>query len=324
MENRNLLSSTHIEGWMMRGLHLKGNELLVYAVVYNFSKDGKSEYRGGRHYLSQSLDVSFSSIDRAFKTLVDKGLIIKEQFIWKNMTCNNYKADLSKVSQYFIEEEYNPSQNEYPSQNDEGHSQNDDYKININKNKVNTKVFTAGEPASTNKINHNRNFRNNYDAVVDELDSLGEIVRREEESKAKNKEKKKTLYQKCCDAILDVTYNFSPNVQKVLNDYLAILLSNKDIKGINQWNYRLKALVGLSTDSETQVKIVEQSINQGLVGFSALDRVRKPFDKSQYNNSQYNNRQSKFELGEVIPTQMTHEEILAEKQRRLDAGAKIY
>ena len=322
MEKRNLLDSTHIDGWMMRGLHLKGNELLVYAVVYNFSKDGKSEYRGGRHYLAQSLDISFSSVDRAFKNLVSQKLIIKEQFIWKNMVCNNYKADLSKVKQYLTKEEYNPSQNEYPSQNDEGPSQNDDYKININKNKVNTKVFTAGEPA-VSKINHNRNFRNSYKAVIDELDSLGEIERKEEEKKAKKKETKKTLYQKCCDSILDGTYNFSSDVQKVLKDYLAILLSNKDIKGVNQWNYRLKALVGLSTDSEMQIKIVEQSIKHGLVGFSALDKIRKPFDKSQY-NIQYNNQSNKFETGNVIPTQMTHEEILAEKQRLLDAGAKIY
>ena len=322
MEERNLLDSTHLEGWMMRSLHLKGNELLIYAVVYNFSKDGKSEYRGGRHYLAQSLDISFSSVDRALKNLVSQELILKEQFIWKNMVCNNYKADLSKIKQYLLKEEYDPSQNEYPSQNDETPSQNDDYKININKNKVNTKVFTAGKPAST-KIKHSRNFRKEHDVLEDKLDSLGEIERKEEEKKAKKKKEHKNLYQKCCDAIADTNYNFTYDVQKVLKDYLAILISNKDVKGINQWTYRLKALIGLSTDDQTQIKIVEQSINQGLVGFSALDKVRKPFDKSQY-NSQYNNQSNKFETCDVIPTQMTHEEILAEKQRLIDAGAKIY
>lgn len=32
-------------GWMLNELELKGNELIIFGIIYSFSQDGKSEFR---------------------------------------------------------------------------------------------------------------------------------------------------------------------------------------------------------------------------------------------------------------------------------------
>ena len=41
-----------IQDWMISDLQLKGNELLTYALIYGFSQDGESEFKGSLKYLS--------------------------------------------------------------------------------------------------------------------------------------------------------------------------------------------------------------------------------------------------------------------------------
>ena len=40
-------------GWMITDLDLKGNELLVYSVIYGFSQDGAGEFSGSIEYLQK-------------------------------------------------------------------------------------------------------------------------------------------------------------------------------------------------------------------------------------------------------------------------------
>lgn len=44
-------------GWMLNVLELKGNELIIFAIIYSFSQDGESEFKGSLSYLQ-----SFSNI----------------------------------------------------------------------------------------------------------------------------------------------------------------------------------------------------------------------------------------------------------------------
>mgnify|MGYP000830993025 CR=1 FL=1 len=37
--------------WMVEKYHLKGNELLAYALIYGFSQDEESEYKGSYSYI---------------------------------------------------------------------------------------------------------------------------------------------------------------------------------------------------------------------------------------------------------------------------------
>lgn len=66
-----------IQGWMRTKLNLKGNELLIYALIYGFSQDGHSRFKGSRKYISDWCGCSLDTVDRALGSLVDKGFIAK-------------------------------------------------------------------------------------------------------------------------------------------------------------------------------------------------------------------------------------------------------
>ena len=64
-----------VQGWMVSELHLTGNELLAYAVIYGFSQDGASAFRGTLAYIAEWLGCSKSSAHRTLKRLTERGLI---------------------------------------------------------------------------------------------------------------------------------------------------------------------------------------------------------------------------------------------------------
>lgn len=66
-----------IQGWMRTKLNLKGNELLIYALIYGFSQDGNSSFKGGRKYIADWCGCSLDTVDRSIGSLINKGLISK-------------------------------------------------------------------------------------------------------------------------------------------------------------------------------------------------------------------------------------------------------
>lgn len=66
-----------IQGWMITELGLKGNELIIYAVIYGFSQVEGQAYKGSRQYLAEWTNSTKQGVDRALKALVDKGLLSK-------------------------------------------------------------------------------------------------------------------------------------------------------------------------------------------------------------------------------------------------------
>lgn len=66
-----------IQGWMRTKLNLKGNELLVYALIYGFSQDGESRFKGSRGYIADWCGCSLNTVDRTLNSLVGKGLLAK-------------------------------------------------------------------------------------------------------------------------------------------------------------------------------------------------------------------------------------------------------
>ena len=72
-------NSFNVSGFMVEGLHLSGNELIVYAIIYGFTQDG--EYHPVRiSYLSRWINRSRPDVIRIIKSLVNKRLIeVKKQ-----------------------------------------------------------------------------------------------------------------------------------------------------------------------------------------------------------------------------------------------------
>ncbi|MBR0246030.1 MAG: helix-turn-helix domain-containing protein [Bacteroidales bacterium] len=66
-----------ILGWMVNDLHLKGSELLVYAIIHGFCQDGDSEFTGSVAYLQAWTGLSYQGTANVLKSLVQKGLLAK-------------------------------------------------------------------------------------------------------------------------------------------------------------------------------------------------------------------------------------------------------
>ena len=65
-----------IEGWMRSRLGLSGNELIVYAVVYQFSQGNAGRYIGGLPFLADWCGCHIDTARRAVRNLEEQGLIL--------------------------------------------------------------------------------------------------------------------------------------------------------------------------------------------------------------------------------------------------------
>lgn len=70
-----------VQGWMRTKLNLKGNELLVYAIIYGFSQTENQRFTGSLQYLADWCGATKQGILKNLKSLVDKNLIKKEEKI---------------------------------------------------------------------------------------------------------------------------------------------------------------------------------------------------------------------------------------------------
>ena len=81
-----------IRDWMISDLQLKGNELLTYALIYGFSQDGESEFKGSLKYISKFLGVSKSTAQRNLENLANRGVIEKRVEEISGVKFNRYIA----------------------------------------------------------------------------------------------------------------------------------------------------------------------------------------------------------------------------------------
>lgn len=81
-----------IQGWMRNRLHLKGNDLHVYAMLYSFSQDGQSEFRGSLNYMADFTGGGLNTIKRSLSRLEKYGLIEKEDHHSKTGRTNGFKC----------------------------------------------------------------------------------------------------------------------------------------------------------------------------------------------------------------------------------------
>lgn len=87
-----------IQDFMCFDLKLSGNELLVYALIYGFSKDGSSEFYGSRKYISEWFNISLPTVDKSINSLIQKNLIRKRTNILNGVAVNYYSAILECIN----------------------------------------------------------------------------------------------------------------------------------------------------------------------------------------------------------------------------------
>ena len=89
-----------IQDWMITALHLKGCELLVYAVVFGYSQKGAGCYFGSAAALAESLGVSRQTIVSTFKSLTERGLLIKTDDYHAGVHTCAYSANLGLLKNF--------------------------------------------------------------------------------------------------------------------------------------------------------------------------------------------------------------------------------
>ena len=70
-----------IQGWMRTELDLKGNEILVYAIIYGFSQDGENFFTGSAQYIADWCGITKRAALDILKKLTEKGVIEKKEIV---------------------------------------------------------------------------------------------------------------------------------------------------------------------------------------------------------------------------------------------------
>jgi len=85
----------NIQSFMVNDLKLKGNELLIYAIIFGFSQDKESKFTGSIQYLADWTNSSKRGVMNCLKSLVEKGLITKENNYVNNLKFCKYVANFT-------------------------------------------------------------------------------------------------------------------------------------------------------------------------------------------------------------------------------------
>lgn len=138
-----------IQGFMVKELKLKGNELLVYSIIYGFSQTENQRFTGGLQYLADWTNSTKQGVIKNLKSLVEKGYIIKEDKIINGVKFCEYRSTelngvLNKVEQGIKQSLMGGKQSLT-----EGIKQS--LTNNINNNNINNNIFNNKENKS-NKV----------------------------------------------------------------------------------------------------------------------------------------------------------------------------
>lgn len=89
-----------IPGWMINQFFLRGNDLLIFAIIYGHTKDGESWFAKSEKYLADWCNASKPGIHVNLKKLVEADLLEKS-FYWNgNKRMVKYRVNLNKTKSY--------------------------------------------------------------------------------------------------------------------------------------------------------------------------------------------------------------------------------
>lgn len=95
IKNENYIT---IQGFMVNELHLKGNELLVYAIIFGFCQSKDQRFTGSLQYLAEWTNSTKQGVLKNLKSLLEKGYIVKEEKLLKGVKfCEYYTTEFNGV-----------------------------------------------------------------------------------------------------------------------------------------------------------------------------------------------------------------------------------
>lgn len=106
-----------IQPWMFSNLKLSGNEAIVFAIVYGFSQDGKSWYRGGSYYIEQTTPFTQRTAKTHLWTLEKMGIIEMQKETVNGVERNIYRATPGVEERIFPDRKPTREQTDDPGKN---------------------------------------------------------------------------------------------------------------------------------------------------------------------------------------------------------------
>lgn len=80
-----------IHGWMSKELGLKGNALMLYAIIYQYSKI-QGDYSSGYRYLAEFTGAHITTVISVTKKMVEDGLLSKEDEVINNNIIPHFRS----------------------------------------------------------------------------------------------------------------------------------------------------------------------------------------------------------------------------------------
>lgn len=216
-----------IQGWMSSKLGLKGNELILFAMIYGFCQIEGHKFNGSLQYMVDWTNSTKQSCINNLKSLLDKELIIKEELDVNGIKYCTYSINFNTIQKILI-----PIQKILTN--------NIDNKIDIN---------------NINIINKENLEKNDKEPTFSDIDA--EITKNQKNKKSK---------QKIQNAILinNMLENFTANEE--VKNYLKEYLEVRRKKGLtpDQWKIILDDLrKECRTDKDYAVEKIKKAIAGG-------------------------------------------------------------
>lgn len=237
-----------IQGWMRTELDLKGNDLMVYAIIYGFSQTEGQWFTGSRSYLADWCGATRQGIDKNLKNLMDMGLIEKEP---KTINGVNYVA--YRTTEFTGGDNSVDRGTQLSCHNNIDNKLENTIDINISKD-----ISEAEESETSHSIRQGLFELSEYEQHM-----FSEDVQKRRRVSTEDKPKRLNLFDKCMLAIAES--DFDDTVKDALRDYLPVRLAMKDkpMYGLNQWKGMLNKLAKMSN----QAQVVRMATERGWGGF---------------------------------------------------------
>ena len=88
-----------VPGFAIVELGLSGNELLCYSLIYGFTQDKETEFRGSLNYVASALNVTKQNAKKIIDRLIDRGLIEKREMFFSGVKFCHYVANRYGVTE---------------------------------------------------------------------------------------------------------------------------------------------------------------------------------------------------------------------------------
>ena len=101
METRTFKIDNYITvpGFAIVELGLSGNDLLCYSLIYGFTQDKETEFRGSLNYVASALNVTKQNAKKIIDRLIDRGLIEKREMFFSGVKFCHYVANRYGVAE---------------------------------------------------------------------------------------------------------------------------------------------------------------------------------------------------------------------------------